>query len=107
MLGRILCTSLLLTTGCFSVRPDTPTAGITLAPPSSSSTPFGQSVTFTATVSFNPPSAGTPVAPTKMVTFFDKVVGANNGLFSVVHQALLTQSALAGAVAGVLGKDYS
>src|ERR1700716_1598446 len=34
-------------------------------------------------------------------------VCANNGLFSVVHQALLTQSALAGAIAGVLGKDYS
>src|ERR1700681_593639 len=34
-------------------------------------------------------------------------VGANNGLFSVVHQALLTQSALAWAIAGVLGKYYS
>ena len=32
MVGRILGLSLLLTTGCFSVRPDTPTAGITPAP---------------------------------------------------------------------------
>jgi hypothetical protein len=32
VLGRVFCTFLLLLTGCFSVRPDTPTAGITPAP---------------------------------------------------------------------------
>jgi Protein of unknown function (DUF1571) len=54
VLGRILCTSLLLTAGCFSVRPDTPTAGITLAP--------RRVVNDAATPVVQPPASVTPVA---------------------------------------------